>query len=180
MSSSDNISGASSLDLSNSDSCGSVEYNSSESPFAYDPPPREPPSGPAQRISLQYVDQGCTCGECQTVLRDERIFCRDIAAIRPLLDTGEWSCITQHRLFSLLCLDEELVEVSRRQLNFYNPTYLEYIDRNRSLRYTAYRLFVWWVWSRLGRGNRQPLPGCVLRKIRNSFPSSNYEAFSWI
>lgn len=50
----------------------------------------------------------------------------------------------------------------------------------RALRYTAYRLFVWWVWSRLGKGNRQPLPGCVLRKIRSTFPSGNYEMFSWI
>ncbi|KAL1474719.1 hypothetical protein MTO96_020522 [Rhipicephalus appendiculatus] len=85
---------------------------------------------------------------------------------------GPTTCICAHRMFPLLCLDGDLLEVNRMQLHFYNPTYLEGLDRNRTLRYTAYRLFVWWVWSRLGRGNRQPLPGCVLQHIRNACPSA--------
>lgn len=40
---------------------------------------------------------------------------------------------------------------------------------NRSYRYAAYKQFVWWVFQRLGKGNRRVLPSCVIWKIRNSF-----------
>ncbi|KAH7965266.1 hypothetical protein HPB49_005698 [Dermacentor silvarum] len=56
-----------------------------------------------------------------------------VVAIRHLLSTDELACITEHRLFPLLCLDGDLIEVNRRQLHFYNPTYLEHADRNSSV-----------------------------------------------
>ncbi|KAH7986795.1 hypothetical protein HPB52_024724 [Rhipicephalus sanguineus] len=108
---------------------------------------------------------------------DENVCCRQVPAVRGLMNGLGSNCITHHTLFPLLCLVGDLLEINRRQLEFYNPTYLEHADRNRALRYTAYRLFVWWVWGRLGRGNRQPLPGCVLHRIRSTFPSANYELF---
>ena len=43
----------------------------------------------------------------------------------------------------------------------------------RSLRYAAYRQFTWWVYERLGKGNRRVIPSCVLWKIRNSFEESD-------
>jgi hypothetical protein len=38
----------------------------------------------------------------------------------------------------------------------------------------AYRCFVQWIWHRLGRYNRKILPACVVRKIRETFPSEEY------
>ncbi|XP_049274594.1 P2X purinoceptor 7-like [Rhipicephalus sanguineus] len=162
-----------------SDSCDSETYDTVDSPFLFDPPPRRPVAE-RQALALQYRDEGCTCGECRPAHRDENVCCRQVPAVRGLMNGLGSNCITHHTLFPLLCLVGDLLEINRRQLEFYNPTYLEHADRNRALRYTAYRLFVWWVWGRLGRGNRQPLPGCVLHRIRSTFPSANYELFSWV
>uniref|UniRef100_A0A131YD11 Secreted protein n=1 Tax=Rhipicephalus appendiculatus TaxID=34631 RepID=A0A131YD11_RHIAP len=54
---------------------------------------------------------------------------RSIPVILSML--GPTTCICAHRMFPLLCLDGDLLEVNRMQLHFYNPTYLEGLDRNR-------------------------------------------------
>ena len=45
--------------------------------------------------------------------------------------------------------------------------------RNRSLRFTAYKQFAWWIYQSLGKGNRRVLPSCVLWKIRLHYPEAN-------
>ncbi|KAH7973717.1 hypothetical protein HPB49_004180 [Dermacentor silvarum] len=42
---------------------------------------------------------------------------------------------------------------------------------NLQYRYTAYRQFVWWVYKRLGQGNRVVLPSCAVHRIRKEFPT---------
>ena len=46
--------------------------------------------------------------------------------------------------------------------------HLENNFSNWSLRYTAYKQFIWWVFKRLGKGNRRFIPLCVLWKIGES------------
>ena len=41
------------------------------------------------------------------------------------------------------------------------------------LRYTAYRTFVRWIWGVLGKDVRVVNPACVVRKIRQHFPSAS-------
>ncbi|XP_049274831.1 uncharacterized protein LOC119404461 [Rhipicephalus sanguineus] len=169
------LSGLSSDDFSDD---FSYDVSVEGSPFDFDPPSREPTDLCRTERIEQWQNEGCSCGECLPARSDEMLCCRSIPVVAAML--GGTTCICEHRVFPLLCLDGDLLEVSRRQLNFYNPTYLEGADRNSALRYTAYRLFVWWTWSSLGRENRQPLPGCVLRRIRNAFPSATYKVFSWV
>ena len=45
--------------------------------------------------------------------------------------------------------------------------------KNKSLRFTAYKQYVWWIYQRLGKGNRIVLPSCVLWKIIQHYPEAN-------
>ena len=38
-------------------------------------------------------------------------------------------------------------------------------------RKTAYGQFTMWKYGRLGKGNRRPNPACVVRMIREAYPS---------
>ena len=43
-------------------------------------------------------------------------------------------------------------------------------DINKSFRHAAYRAYIYWIFGRLGAGNRQVVPSCVVRRIRETFP----------
>ena len=45
--------------------------------------------------------------------------------------------------------------------------------KNRLSRFAIYKQFVWWIYQRLGRGNRRVLPSCILWKIREHYPKAN-------
>lgn len=42
---------------------------------------------------------------------------------------------------------------------------------NKCYRYAAYWKFVWFVRTHLGRGVRKVVPACVVKKIREAYPS---------
>ena len=41
------------------------------------------------------------------------------------------------------------------------------------LRYAAYRQLCWWIHTRLGKGLRRIIPACVVKKIREEYPSAD-------
>ena len=43
---------------------------------------------------------------------------------------------------------------------------------NRSLRFAAYKQFKWWIFQRLGKGNRRVIPSCVVWNIRKLYPET--------
>ena len=51
----------------------------------------------------------------------------------------------------------------------------------RSFRFAGYKQFAWYVFGRLGKGNRRVLPSCVVQKIRKTFPEADgkYALFTW-
>ena len=51
---------------------------------------------------------------------------------------------------------------------------------NRSLRYAAYKQFIWWVFKHLGKGNRRVIPPCASWKMREHFlePNADYVNYS--
>ncbi|XP_049514065.1 P2X purinoceptor 7-like [Dermacentor silvarum] len=63
-----------------------------------------------------------------------------------------YECITKHPLFELYCPNRHILDLDQ-------------------YRYTAYRQFVWWVYKRLGQGNRVVLPSCAVHRIRKEFPT---------
>ena len=43
----------------------------------------------------------------------------------------------------------------------------------------AYRNFTSWVYGRLGKGVRKPIPACVVAAIRRKFPAEKYAGFKY-
>ncbi|XP_040071532.1 P2X purinoceptor 7-like [Ixodes scapularis] len=143
-------------------------------------PPREPPAGvfPIRRdVDPDAASEAewCSFGSCQPTLPDEDLCCQEMGELAPLLRNG---CVTRNELFCLPCLHKDQLEVHARLMEHFTPTYLETSDGNRKLRYTAYRVIVSWAWGCCGRSRQHRLPGCVLRKIREGFPSPEYQLFS--
>ena len=50
---------------------------------------------------------------------------------------------------------------------------VEYIFLNLSLKYTAYKQFICWVFKKLGKGNRRVIPSHALWKIIKLYPKAN-------
>ena len=45
--------------------------------------------------------------------------------------------------------------------------------KNRSLRFAAYKQFVWWIYKRTGKRNRRVLASFFLWKIKQHYPEAN-------
>ncbi|XP_037502504.1 cytochrome P450 2G1 [Rhipicephalus sanguineus] len=141
-----------------SDSCDSETYDTVDSPFLFDPPPRRPVAE-RQALALQYRDEG-----------DENVCCRQVPAVRGLMNGLGSNCITHHTLFPLLCLVGDLLEINRRQLEFYNPTYLEHADRNRLGQRGQHRQCT----NDGGRDGRRGLHSFAVRQSTMSHGQSQY------
>ena len=75
--------------------------------------------------------------------------------------------------YRTLCLRRAVLENVLIGLHVTRGDKLEKPVSNRSYRYAAYRQFTWWVYERLGKGNRRVIPSCVLTNIRKTFPEEN-------
>ena len=82
-------------------------------------------------------------------------------------------CITKNEDFSLLCLRKVVLENVLVSLHETRGDFLEFPLSNKSFRFAAYKQFIWFVYKRLGRGNRRVIPSCVIWKIRESFPEKD-------
>ena len=53
-------------------------------------------------------------------------------------------------------------------------------DTNRSYRYVTYKQFTWWVYKRLGKGNRRVIPSCASWAIITMYPEldNNYVLYN--
>ena len=78
-------------------------------------------------------------------------------------------CFTQHEAFqgntSVWTLHSEYKHYKRRHLT---PGTQEELYR-----YTAYRHLVFWIWGKLAKDNRRPLPACVMKAVREKYPSES-------
>ena len=123
----------------------------------------------------------CTCHECKEEAREiDCLCCQEVAALNFFFDNGRIKCITESPEFTTLCLNELVLKNVLTGLHVSRGDYLEDKCANRSLRYAAYKQFVWWTFKSLGKGNRKVIPSCVIWKIRNTYfePDGKYTLYS--
>ena len=115
----------------------------------------------------------CSCGYCKEEDREiDCLCCEEVAAIDETKFQTQ-NCITLVEEFKVLCLTKTVLENVLVGLHETKGDPLEKIITNHSLRYAAYKQFIWWVYQKLGKGNRRVIPSCVLWIIRNTFPEEN-------
>ena len=80
-------------------------------------------------------------------------------------------CITSYRTFNNICLNRDILEVCIKARCDIRA--VEFNFSMESFRKAAYRQFALWKYGKLGRGNRRVLPACVVRLIRQAYPSAD-------
>lgn len=113
----------------------------------------------------------CDCQNCKKETREiDCLCCQEVAALNLKFDNSSIACILDSQEFSTLCLNEYVLKNVLTGLHVSRGDYLENECTNRSLRYAAYKQFIWWIFKSLGKGNRRVIPSCVIWKIRDTFP----------
>ncbi|XP_077526947.1 uncharacterized protein LOC144138505 isoform X3 [Haemaphysalis longicornis] len=121
----------------------------------------------------------CTCGRCRPMNCElESVCCAEISRVAALAPEGS-KCIPSHPGFELICLNIHALQVAYYMLRQDRTALLDAPDIHTRYRYTAYRQFVRWVWVCLGQKNREVLPSCVVKEIRNGFSSAQYAGFKY-
>ena len=73
----------------------------------------------------------------------------------------------------MLCLEKVILDNVLTSLHETRGDFVESKPSNKSFRFAAYKQFIWFVYKRLGRGNRRVIPSCVVWKIRETFPEED-------
>ena len=90
-----------------------------------------------------------------------------------MLSMGFFKCAVMCEEFKTLCLTKVLLKNVLTGLHETIGDPIENNFSNRSLRYAAYKEFIWWVFKKLGKGNRRVIPSCALWKIRELYPEAD-------
>ena len=80
----------------------------------------------------------------------------------------------------MLCTSEIVLKNVLTGLHETRGDHVEDNFCDRSLRYAAYKQFIWWVFKHLGKGNMRVILPCALWNIREHFPepSADYVNYS--
>ena len=129
----------------------------------------EPPLDSRTRVgNLEW----CKCGgKCLIESREiDCLCCQEVDALNSKFDNETIDCVTESVGFETLCTNKLVLTNILTGLHETQGDFLEKNCSNRSLRYAAYKQFIWWVFKNLGKGNRRVIPSCAVWKIRNLFP----------
>ena len=122
-------------------------------------------------ISRVGILDWCKCQKCvEEKTEIDCLCCQEVAALNSKFNNCDTDCITESPEFTTLCLNELILKNVSTGLHISRGDYLEDQCSNRSLRYAAYKQFVWWIFKSLGKGNRRVIPSYVIWKIRNTYP----------
>ena len=113
----------------------------------------------------------CKCGECNIEKRE--IDC--LSYQNSKFDCENMSCVIKSIEFETLYINKFVLENILTGLHESRRDHMEKAWSNRSLRYAAYKQFIWWVFKYLGKGNRRVISSCALRRIRKLYPEHNRE-----
>jgi len=116
----------------------------------------------------------CKCELCSYENREiDCLCCQEVDALNSKFDDENIHCVTESTGFATLCTNKLVLANVLTGLHETKGDYLEKSWSNRSLRYAAYKQFIWWVFEYLGKGNRRVIPSCALWKIRGLYPEPN-------
>lgn len=125
----------------------------------------------------QPVEVWCTCGKCTSLDRAiENVCCCEDNYVQELLQNTNLNCITAHEGFEPTALNVYVLDAARTRL-LYQVKDAEKrkkltSDSNETYRFLAYSNFRYWLCSgKLGKGHRVVTPACVVKKIREKWPS---------
>ena len=87
-------------------------------------------------------------------------------------------CITKSDDFAKLCFEQVILKTTLAAIHHLRGD--KHKLCNRAYRFAAYKLYVWWVYGYLGKGQRKVIPSCVIWAIRDRFPEPDglYVSFS--
>ena len=114
----------------------------------------------------------CTCQNCPAMTTaKESVCCREIWEALDKMESQR--CITAHRRFEWVCLDEEVLQTSLVAMHDVRFDRYTLPIPEKTFRLAAYRQFTWWIHSRLGKSIRRVIPACVVKQIREKFPDKS-------
>ena len=102
----------------------------------------------------------CTCGVCRPMPTDEENRC-----------CKKVRCVTSYVTFQNTCTHRDVPIMAIRarcDIRAKDPDY-----STNNFRKAAYRQYISWRYKKLGKGNRQVCPSCVVLAIRQLYPSND-------
>ena len=118
----------------------------------------------------------CKCEECNIEKREIRcLCCQEADALNSKFDRENMSCVIKSIEFETLYINKHVLENVLTGLYESRVDHMEKTWSNWSLRYAAYKQFIWWVFKSLGKRNRRVIPSCALWRIRKLYPEPNRE-----
>ncbi|XP_078384476.1 uncharacterized protein LOC144666909 isoform X2 [Oculina patagonica] len=125
-----------------------------------DEPVQTPVSGASPEPGPSSVNHlpWCKCGVCQIMPQEVENKC-----------CGQRRCVTTHTRFQKLCLDPDVLQLAVRNRGDVRNDRED--NSTRSFRKASYRQYVLDRYGYLGKGNRKVCPSCVVKTVRQHYPS---------
>ena len=122
------------------------------------PPDPTPPPSPSPEIP-----SWCKCGRClQMPTPLEQRCCRSSPGVCITHSAaGDINAVVLDQRVLLVCI------IDRNEVFILNDD----PNAHNCLRHMAYRRYILWKYHRLGANNRRVIPSCVVKKIRQRYPS---------
>uniref|UniRef100_A0A8C5QLR2 P2X purinoreceptor 7 intracellular domain-containing protein n=1 Tax=Leptobrachium leishanense TaxID=445787 RepID=A0A8C5QLR2_9ANUR len=115
----------------------------------------------------------CICGKCvQMPTTEESVCCHEFQNIKEKFGE-DTKCICEDPYVQESLVDREItIQLYRYGMSFLRKRFRSVAQMKESdFRKTAYRAFTMWVYGYLGPRRRRPIPACVVKHIREAFPS---------
>ncbi|KAM7305295.1 P2X purinoceptor 7-like [Ixodes scapularis] len=157
-------------------SAAGTDCGNDERPRRGEASPQELEDAPDDGTGRLGNTDWCLCGSCapmETVV--ECVCCREYPAVARK-QQGRQGCVTGHPDFEALCLNPEVLRLAYLNMRHYGQQGMG-ASASEHYRFAAYRQCALWLWSRLGKKNRRPLPSCVVKTIRGRYPADVYAGY---
>ena len=137
--------------------------------------PTNEPSTSAARVVPELVCRCKCCIQWEKIRDCEKRCCFDVREMRDLMQEEDMAeeCFTSHPGFLLACFNKHVMKINAAAFHRTDKgRYIARLPANKRNRYIAYSAVIRLVYGRMGRGNREPLPACVVGAIRRHYPES--------